>query len=51
MNNEFLDAVRQMRKWQKMYFSTRNPRAKDEAIVWERKVDKMLDEIDNPGLF
>lgn len=51
MNEEFLNAVRHMRKWQKVYFRTREPRAKDEAIVWEKRVDKLLDEIDNPGLF
>ena len=51
MNEEFLKAIRQMRKWQKEYFRTREPRAKEEAIVWEKRVDQMLYEIENPGLF
>ena len=51
MNEEFVDAVRQMRKWQKEYFRTRQPRVMEEAKVWEKKVDALLDRIDNPGLF
>lgn len=44
-------AVAQMRKWQKEYFRTRNPQALNEARRLEKKVDRMLEELDNPGLF
>lgn len=51
MSEELVNAVRNMRRWQKEYFRTRHPRAMDEAKVWEKKVDAILDKIDNPGLF
>lgn len=36
---EFFDLVADMRSWQKIYFRTRDNRAKDEAIAREKKVD------------
>ena len=49
--NDFTKTVREMRKWQKEYFRTRQPRAKDIAIKYEKKVDAMLEAALNPPLF
>jgi hypothetical protein len=48
---DFVDAVKRMREWQKTYFRTRHPGAMQEAKKWEAKVDRMIEEDDNPGLF
>ena len=40
-----------MRKWQKEYFRTRSPQALSNSKRWEREVDKILEEMDAPGLF
>lgn len=48
---ELIDTVKQMRYWQKEYFKTRAFPALDNARKFERKVDQLLDEQDNPTLF
>lgn len=55
MNTEqvpaFIQAVTKMREWQKAYFRTRHPGAMQEAKKWEKEVDQMIDNDNNPGLF
>ena len=48
---DFVDAVKRMREWQKTYFRTRHPGAMQEAKKWEGKVDRMIEDDENPGLF
>jgi hypothetical protein len=43
---EFCEAVRQMRHLQNLYFKARNYVNLNNALTAERKVDKMLKEID-----
>ena len=47
---EFIQAVRNMRSWQKVYFERRQPYCMQEAKRWERMVDKMLAEESEPKL-
>ena len=51
MNEKLKNAVSNMRRWQKEYFSTKAPWALTESRKWEKIVDKILEEIDTPGLF
>ncbi len=55
-----IEAVKEMRKWQKLFFNTdRKSAAHSEALCesrkWERVVDKMLADLEadaqNPSLF
>lgn len=50
-NRDFIEAVRTMRHWQKTYFRTRDPRAMSESIKYEKQVDQMLVELEQPDLF
>lgn len=47
---EFIQAVRNMRSWQKAYFERRQPYCMQEAKRWEKTVDKMLAEQAEPPL-
>lgn len=47
---EFIQAVRNMRSWQKAYFERRQPYCMQEAKRWEKMVDKMLTEESEPKL-
>lgn len=47
----FINAVSKMREWQKTYFRTRHPGAMQEAKKWEKEVDQIIDNDNNPGLF
>lgn len=49
--NEFIDAVREMRASQKHYFVTRNKEELQRAKALERKVDFMLEKMDEPSIF
>ena len=49
--NEFIEAVQTMRQLQKDYFATRDTLVLQRARMAEGRVDKMLDEMLNPGLF
>lgn len=51
MNEKLKNAVSEMRKWQKEYFRTKSPIALNESKRLEKVVDKILEEMDNPGLF
>jgi cell fate (sporulation/competence/biofilm development) regulator YmcA (YheA/YmcA/DUF963 family) len=45
--SDLMFAVRQMRKCQKKYFSTRNRDVMNQSKMWEKKVDDILEQIDN----
>ena len=49
--DEFMEAVREMRKWQKEYFRTRAPRALELSRQYEKKVDTMVEDALSPPLF
>lgn len=51
MKDKFIEAVREMRRLQKEYFNTRDPYTLCYAKKAEREVDKMLEGIEQPGLF
>jgi len=48
---KFKTAVREMRHWQKKYFKFRNPVALQESRSYEKQVDQMLAEDEQPKLF
>ena len=48
---EFIEAVQTMRQLQKDYFATRDTLVLQRARMAEGRVDKMLDEMLNPGIF
>jgi len=47
---DLMFAVRYMRKCQKRYFSSRDHDAMRESKAWEKKVDDILEQIDNIGV-
>jgi hypothetical protein len=49
--DELTKLVKEMRYWQIEYFKTRSKNALQEAKQYERAVDKLLDELETPGLF
>ena len=51
METEFKKTVAEMRRWQKEFFRTRSPQALSESRRLEKKVDKMLEDMEQPGLF
>ena len=51
MSKRLTSAVANMRKWQKEYFKSRSPQALSNSKRWEREVDKILEDMDSPGLF
>lgn len=50
IQEDFVKAVRNMRTWQKAYFRYKQPAAMQEAKKWEKEVDRMLAEEDEPNL-
>lgn len=42
MNKEFIENVREMRRWQKEYFKTRDYKVLAKAKNYEKSVDEML---------
>ena len=50
-NNEFIDVVREMRASQRLYFVTRSKEELKRAKALERKVDFMLEKMDEPSIF
>lgn len=46
-----IEAVKQMRRFQKDYFATKNYDALNNARKAEAKVDKMIEDIETPNLF
>jgi hypothetical protein len=50
-NVDFINAVREMRLSQKHYFVTRNKEELQRAKALERKVDFMLEKMDEPSIF
>ena len=48
---ELFQAVKNMRQLQKEYFRTRDKAVMAKSIAAEKEVDRILEEIDNPGLF
>ena len=45
------EAVKQMRFFQKMYFKTKSPSALQSSKQWEKDVDRLLLEAEQPVLF
>lgn len=50
-NVDFINAVREMRLSQKLYFVTRNKEELQRAKALERKVDFMLEKMNEPSIF
>lgn len=50
-NNEFIDVVREMRASQRLYFVTRSKEELKRVKALERKVDFMLEKMDDPSIF
>lgn len=44
MDEQFVQAVREMRQWQKAYFAKRTHEALVESKIAENKVDRLLEE-------
>jgi len=49
--DRLMEAVAEMRHCQIEYFRTKSQTALEEARRWERRVDKLLEEIRRPTLF
>ena len=51
MDKEFIEAVKMMRNAQKEYFLTRNPYVLLDAKKYEKRVDRMIEEMQTENLF
>lgn len=51
IQENLIESVRQMRRWQKEYFETKSRDALARSIQCETKVDRILEELDIPSLF
>lgn len=51
IQENLIDSVRQMRRWQKEYFETKSQDALARSIQCETKVDRILEELEIPSLF
>ena len=49
--DELAKLVKEMRVYQVEYFRTRSKHALAKAKEFERRVDKLIDELENPGMF
>ena len=49
--NKLVTAVKNMRQLQKEYFKTRDLDVLSRSKVAEKEVDRLLEELENPGLF
>lgn len=51
LQENLIESVRQMRRWQKEYFDTKSQDALARSIQCETKVDRILEELEIPSLF
>lgn len=51
IQENLIETVRQMRRWQKEYFETKSQDALTRSIQLEIKVDRILEELEIPSLF